>query len=124
MSSAIEPTDNVGSGSNIGANVAVAFARIHTPPPAVPTNIRPLTVGSTTMAVTLPVAPATALPSSVPANAVVSFTRGWGPIQSPARGPVIAHTAAHPTSDTTPVVGLRHLCNGTKSIMIIQRFTN
>ncbi len=92
VSSAIEPTDNVGSGSNIGANGAVAFARIQTPPPAVPTNIRPLTVGSTTMAVTLPVAPASGLPSSVPANTGVSFSRGWGPIEFHASGPVIADT--------------------------------
>src|SRR6266852_1637136 len=86
MSSAIAPTDNVDWKSNIGVNDAAALARIHTPPSPVPTNIRPLTVGSTTTAVTLPVAPASALPSATPANTGVSFSRGWGPIAFQASG--------------------------------------
>ena len=79
MSSASAPTDSVGSRSNIGMNAADAFARIHTPPSPVPTNIRPLTVGSVTTAVTRPVTPASAGPVATPPKVGISSSNGSGP---------------------------------------------
>ena len=79
MSSASAPTDSVGSRSNIGTNAADAFARIHTPPSPVPTNMRPLTVGSATTAVTRPVTPVSADPSATPPKVGISSSKGSGP---------------------------------------------
>ncbi len=86
VSSASEPTDSAGSRSKIGTNAAVAFGRIHTPPSAVPTNTRPLAVGSAISAVTRPVTPASALPRATPPKVGISLSRGDGPSAFHARG--------------------------------------
>lgn len=81
VSSAIAPTDRVGSASKIGANAALALGRIHTPPAAVPTNSLPLTVGSATIAVTRPVAFGSGEPTATPPKVATSASTGCGPVK-------------------------------------------
>jgi hypothetical protein len=79
VSSASAPIASVGWGVENRTEREDEFARIQTPPAAVPTKSRPLLVGSATIALTRPVADESAEPSGTPPKVGTSFVIGSGP---------------------------------------------